>query len=146
VSPIRDVVAAVDFSVHSERALSCAIELAQALRARLHLVHSYMDVPSQLLEHNVWIPEDVWARIRDEDGRRLEKLRERAAAMGLEVQVHQSPNPASEAIVERARKLAAGLIVMGTRGHSGVKQALLGSVARKTLRAAPCPVVVVPPE
>jgi nucleotide-binding universal stress UspA family protein len=145
VSPIRDVVAAVDFSAHSERVLACAIELARALHARLHLVHSYMDVPSQLLEHNVWIPEDGWTRIRDEDGRRLEPLRARAAAAGLEVQVHQSPNPASEAIVERARKLAAGLIVMGTRGHSGVKQALLGSVARKTLREAPCPVVVVPP-
>lgn len=144
MSPVRDVVAAVDFSAHSERVLSCAIELVSALGARLHLVHSYMDVPSQLLEHNVWIPEDVWARIRDEDGVRLEVLRARAAAAGLEVQVHQSPNPAGEAIAEHARKLGAGLIVMGTRGHSGLKQALLGSVARKTLRAAPCPVVVVP--
>jgi nucleotide-binding universal stress UspA family protein len=144
VSPIHDVVAAVDFSAHSERALGCAIELATALRARLHLVHSYMDVPSQLLEHNLWIPEDVWDRIRDEDGRRLEKLRARAAAEGLDVQVHQSPNPPSEAIAQHARTLHAGLIVMGTRGHSGLKHALLGSVARKTLRVAPCPVVVVP--
>jgi len=144
VSAIRNIVVAVDFSSHSERALDQAIELAAPLGATLHLVHSYMEVPAHLLERNIWIAEDVWDRIRDEDGQRLEVLRERAAARGVEVQVHQSPHPPREAIVERAAALDADLIVMGTRGHAGLKHMLLGSVAEQTLRAAPCPVMVVP--
>ena len=49
------------------------------------------------------------------------------------------------AILERARALPADLIVMGTHGRSGVKRLLIGSVAERILRTAPCPVMVVPP-
>jgi nucleotide-binding universal stress UspA family protein len=45
--------------------------------------------------------------------------------------------------VELAEKLPADLIVMGTRGLSGLKHVLLGSVAERTIRHAPCPVLTV---
>ena len=49
------------------------------------------------------------------------------------------------AIVEEARAWPADLIVIGTHGHSGFERFLLGSVAEKTLRKAPCPVLTIPP-
>jgi nucleotide-binding universal stress UspA family protein len=49
------------------------------------------------------------------------------------------------AILESARALPADLIVMGSHGRSGVERLLLGSVTEHVLRAAPCPVMVVPP-
>jgi len=142
--PVRQILVAVDFSPQAERAFDMAISLAKALSARLHLFHSYMDLPAQLLERNVWIPEDVWERVRREDAARLEKLRERATAAGVEAELHQSPMRPSEAIVKGARDLGVDLIVMGTRGNSGLKHVLLGSVAERTLRSAPCPVLAVP--
>jgi nucleotide-binding universal stress UspA family protein len=48
-----------------------------------------------------------------------------------------------EAVSDLARELGADLIVMGTRGATGLKHILLGSVAERTLRTAPCPVLTV---
>jgi nucleotide-binding universal stress UspA family protein len=139
----RSILVPVDFSEHSERALVWAADLASKLGARLHLLHSYLDLPARMLEHNVWIPEDVWARIRDEDGQRLAELRERCVPAEVPVDVHQSPMVASEAIEAHARDLGVDLIVMGTRGLGGIKHVLLGSTAERTLRSSPCPVVTV---
>lgn len=48
-------------------------------------------------------------------------------------------------ILEHANTIAADLIVMGTQGRSGLSRALLGSVAERVSREAPCPVMTVPP-
>jgi nucleotide-binding universal stress UspA family protein len=53
-----------------------------------------------------------------------------------------SGNPA-EAIVERARSEGYDLLVMGTHGRTGVQHLLVGSVAEKVVRLAPCPVLTV---
>ena len=66
----------------------------------------------------------------------------RAAAIHLELE--ESPD-VHGVIVARAAALPADLIVMGSHGRSGLKGVLLGSVAERVLRAAPCPVMVVPP-
>jgi nucleotide-binding universal stress UspA family protein len=54
-------------------------------------------------------------------------------------------NP-SDAILDVAREIDADLIVMGTRGLTGLKHVLLGSVAERTLRLAPCSVLTVKSE
>ena len=45
-----------------------------------------------------------------------------------------------------AKGIGADLIVMGTRGLTGIKHAMLGSVAERTVRLAPCPVLTVKAE
>ncbi|NNL66357.1 MAG: universal stress protein [Myxococcales bacterium] len=143
-APIRDILVAVDFSEHANRALDFAIRLARPLGARIHIEHCYMELPTKLLEHNVWIPEGVWDRLKKEDGVRLEGHCERVRAAGIPVELHQSETLPSEAIAARAKQIGADLIVLGTRGMSGLKHALLGSVTERTLRIAPCPVLAVP--
>jgi nucleotide-binding universal stress UspA family protein len=51
---------------------------------------------------------------------------------------------AAHAIVELAQERGIGLIVMGTRGHTGLTRLVLGSVARNVLLHAPCSVLIVP--
>lgn len=48
-------------------------------------------------------------------------------------------------VADVARETASDLIVVGTRGHSPIAGALVGSVAQRLLHVAPCPVLVVPP-
>jgi len=48
-----------------------------------------------------------------------------------------------EEICRTAKKLNADLIALTTRGHTGVKRVWLGSTAERTVRHAPCPVLVV---
>ena len=47
------------------------------------------------------------------------------------------------ALVDLASEVSADLIVIGTRGHTGLKHVLLGSVAERVVRTAPCPVLTV---
>lgn len=49
----------------------------------------------------------------------------------------------AEAIVHMAQERAVDLIVMGTHGHTGLQHILLGSIAEKVVRLAPCPVLTV---
>ena len=68
-----------------------------------------------------------------------------AAAMGVGVDAVIEVGQPAASIVERAAKLPAGLIVMGTHGTNGFQHVLLGSVTEKVLRKATCPVLTVPP-
>ena len=70
--------------------------------------------------------------------RRIEK--ENIACETL-VRIDEQPH---EPIVQEAKKRNADLIVMGTRGVTGLKRVLMGSVAQKVIGHAPCPVMVVP--
>ena len=54
-----------------------------------------------------------------------------------------TPTFPAEAIGRQAEEIGADLIVMGTRGLTGLKHVLLGSVAERTLRVAPCAVLTV---
>ena len=59
--------------------------------------------------------------------------------------VVEASSDAGGPILDLARTLPADLIVMGSHGRSGLQHFLLGSVAERVLRSAPCPVMVVPP-
>ncbi len=66
-------------------------------------------------------------------------------AAAQEVRVQVIHGGAVDAILARAHEIAPHYLVMGTAGRSGMRRAMLGSVAEGVLRKAPCPVVVVPP-
>jgi nucleotide-binding universal stress UspA family protein len=49
----------------------------------------------------------------------------------------------AEEVVSLAEELGVGLIVMGSRGHGGIRRALMGSVSASVVRHAHCPVMIV---
>ncbi len=79
----------------------------------------------------------------------MHQLRERQKkieAEGVPAEASVSSEFPPQAIVEMAKDIGADLIVMGTRGLTGIKHVMLGSVAERTVRLAPCPVLTVKAE
>lgn len=119
----RPVLVATDFSPIADGAIAQAREQARLAGAALHVLHvaaGEYDVTGLL-------------------ARTAEDLRK---SVPVEVAV-RAGDPAAE-IVRYAREHDAGLIVVGSHGRTGPSRALLGSVAERVARTAPCPVVVVP--
>ncbi len=139
----RIILVPTDFSPHARLALETAIDLAKMFGSKLHLLHAY-HLPVQLaMPDQLVLPQTFWDDVRTAAERRLEEERGRATAAGIEATTELLPDPPAIAAVEVARRIHADLIVMGTRGLTGVKHVLLGSVTERTLRHAPCPVLTV---
>jgi universal stress protein A len=137
------ILVALDYSEHSAHALDMAVELAREFGAELHLVHAF-EIPVPIVTpYEVAIPENYIEPVREEATRRLQEARDKVAAQGLEVKAHLTESPAASGIVRVAEEIGADLIVMSTRGNTGLKHLLLGSVAERTLRMAPCSVLTV---
>jgi universal stress protein A len=145
MSEIHRILVAVDFSEHSEQALEDAITLAKEFGAELHLVHCYEVYPAGAIgfPYNVTIPDSFEREIRESATAHLASWREKVTAQGVRAEQHLVMDRPSHGIVALADKLSADLIVIGTYGLTGLKHVLLGSVAERVLRHAPCPVLTV---
>jgi nucleotide-binding universal stress UspA family protein len=73
----------------------------------------------------------------------LEIVAQRLRDHGIDVDTWQPDGSPAELILEHARSLPAGLIVMATHGHGGLGRLVHGSVAEAVLHSAPCPVLLV---
>jgi nucleotide-binding universal stress UspA family protein len=143
MQPIRLILAAVDFSEHSAPVVDTAVTLAKSFGAKVRLVHAY-DIPVPLVSpYEVAIPEPYLEETRRVAAEKLAKLVDRVAAEGVVVDSLLTEVPAAAAIVSAAKDAKADLVVVGTRGHTGLKHLLLGSVAERTVRLAHCPVLAV---
>jgi nucleotide-binding universal stress UspA family protein len=140
---IRRILVPVDFSACSDRAVETALALAKSFAAEVHLLHCYQVTPATLAPYGIVVPETFEHDVRIAALRRLSEMRAKASANGSMVREHLSARYPSEEISELAEKLGVDLIVMGTRGLTGVKHVVLGSVAERTVRMAPCPVLTV---
>ena len=143
MNTIRKILVAVDFSEHADRALDTAVGFAKQFGAEFHLVHAF-GVPIPLVApYEVAIPTALLEEARQAAASGLDALVRKVAAKGIAATSHLGEIPAASAIVDLAEDLGADLIVMGTRGRTGFKHVLLGSVAERTLRHAPCCVLTV---
>jgi len=140
----RTVLVPVDFSGHANVALELAVELVRGSGGTIHLLHAYEVPIGTIPPYGVAVPDTLLAQVRDAAARRLEKAAHKVTAAGVACQTHVVHGSAADAIAEAAERFHADLIVMGTRGLTGLKHVLLGSVAERTVRIAPCPVLTVP--
>jgi len=137
----RHILAAVDFSDSSRRALSCALPLLASGREQISAVHvlkadwryEVLDSPPELgLEET-----DAWRRLHSMIGGL-------GPEKNLEAVLLQH-GPVAQALLSFAAKTETDLIVLGTRGLGGFQKLALGSVAEEVLRRAPCPVLTIGP-
>lgn len=138
------IVAATDFSEPAERACRLAAELARAHGAELVLLHVFVELPLYAEtpatavvqvydEQRRWVQDELDARAKD------------AAAGDVRVRTRLETGSAPETIAEVARRERADLVVVGTHGRTGLDRVMLGSVAERVVRVAPCPVLVARP-
>lgn len=143
MKPIRTILVPLDFSIHSDEALDWGIDLAERFGAKLHLLHSYLIQLGGFSPYDPVLPEDLADKVRESASLKLDDRRARAQQHGVEVETHLTPQFPPEAIADVSKEIGADLIVMGTRGLTGFRHVLLGSVAERTVRVAPCPVLTV---
>jgi nucleotide-binding universal stress UspA family protein len=141
----KNVLVATDFSEPSDSALNYGRELAHRFGATLHLLHVADNVYVQYTgdAYSGALP-DVQSEIEDAARARLDGLLTAADRTALRakpvLRVGLSP---SRAIVDYSREQAIDLIVMGTHGRGAIGHLLMGSVAERVVRTAPCPVLTV---
>ncbi|MEZ4216014.1 MAG: universal stress protein [Myxococcota bacterium] len=144
--PPKHIVVATDFSDTAELALDRAIELARHFDAELHVTHVFaLPVPAVGV-YDFAIPESGIREARESALRRLEGAAQKAVAAGVRTHTHLVATPTETGISDVAREVGAEMIVVGTHGHTGLKHVLLGSVAERVVRHAPCSVLVVRPD
>ena len=142
---IRRILHPTDFSERSETAWTYAKSLATKYEAELLLIHVLQEPVAVLPESSIAVaapaanlPELVEAA---EDGLRRYEVELPARITDRRV-LH---GPSAEEIVRFAKETAIDLMVIGTHGRTGLAHVLLGSVAEKIVRRAPCAVLTVRP-
>jgi nucleotide-binding universal stress UspA family protein len=138
--PTKRILVPSDFSASSRTACDLAVELAGTSRVPVTLMHvvsveaihsGFPYVP----EYSRFIEEAARSAIRDEAARLQGK--------GLALDTLLKTGVTWQEIIEAAKRLDVGLIVMGTHGRRGLPRALLGSVTEKVVRLSPVPVLTV---
>ena len=141
-----------DFSNAAENGYIYALRLADKLNAQITVIHIY-----QKLEMHTWIEESVnmkeinekialgeFERFKSE----INLLKRIASEHHLDhIDINYSLKESSnvvEAVLSEARKENFDLIVIGTKGASGLREIFFGSVASKVMEKSPCPVFVIP--
>ncbi len=143
---ISNILVATDFSPSAARAVATATDYARHFQAQLIILHAYrVDIPvaSPLTGGGYVLPDGFFEQIAKEARLRVERVASEASASGVSaIGVAVDRHPAT-AIIEEAKTRKVDLIVMGTRGLTGIKHLALGSVADRVVRTAPCPVLTV---
>ena len=140
---LQKILVATDFTESSQAAADIGLEFAQTLRVPLVLMHAY-PILATIYSGVPMAPSQDYALQYEKAAREaLEKERARLAARGAEVVPLLRAGTPWEEILSTAQEVKADLIIVGTHGRRGLPRALLGSVAEKVVRLAPCPVLVV---
>ena len=141
---IQDILVALDFSAHSAAAEDYAIDLARRYDAALELVYVYYSITYALPEGYVLVTPDQLGEILSRFRAQLDAAKQRALDAGVaRVQASLLQGDPAHEIVQRAAERPHDMIVMGTKGRTGLPRVVLGSVAAKVVRSASCPVLTV---
>lgn len=143
----RDILCPTDLSESSLRPLMYAAALARWYDARLTVLHVVptfdpISVRSPTLDGAVQM---IYPVPREEILSELRRVVDAAGARSIDAHLAAEAGDPFRTIVDRALTIPADLIVMGTHGRGGFERFMIGSVAEKVLRKAPCPVLMVPP-
>lgn len=130
-----NILCPVDFDQGSRAAVLVAGKLAREGNATLHLLHV---LPLAI--------RDAFSFGRESKARtELERMGHQKLKAGNRYELHVITGDASGEILQAATRLGIDIIVMATHGRKGVRRLVLGSVAERVVREAPCPVLTVKP-
>lgn len=146
ITSIKNILVPIDFSEHSKKSLTYAIELAKNYKATLQLLH-IIDTPiypafyvvDQLATTS--IASNIKTRVLENLSTLLKSLGE----CQVNTEIHALEGRAATDIVKFASENNSDLIVIATHGLTGVERFLLGSVTEKVVRIAKTPVFTVKP-
>jgi universal stress protein A len=136
-----------DFSERAAEATKYACALAEQFGAELHVIHVVPNPDIAMFDFG--ISPELGERIlhaKESAEKELNRYVDPSWAEGRTVVTKVLEGPAFVEIIRYARENDVDLVVLGTHGRTGLAHVLLGSVAEKVVRKAPCPVLTVRPE
>ncbi len=138
----RKILIPTDGSDTANKAVTHAINLAEALNAELHAMYvvdisAFAGLPTEI----VW--ENMKNLLKSESDTAMKYIEKKATEKEIKFEKIVKEGVPAKEIVKTAKEIQADLIVMGTSGRTGLDKFLLGSVAEKIIRTSPCPVLVV---
>jgi nucleotide-binding universal stress UspA family protein len=137
----KNILFATDFSAAANAAIPFAAELTKRYGAKLHALHVRPPVVNPATPPLTWLGLEEAAKIEDEEHRK--QLLTAFTGMQPEIQIKEGDLWLNLAAVLEESDI--DLVVIGTRGRSGISKFVLGSAAEEIFRQAPCPVLTVGP-
>jgi nucleotide-binding universal stress UspA family protein len=140
------ILACLDLSPISSRVAEEAVKLARDLDEELVLLHVGAPEPD-FIGYDVG-PDTVRDAVANElrqEHRELEEWRQGAESAGVRARALMVQGPTLEKLLAQAERLAPRFVVVGSHGHSAIRDLIAGSSIQGLLRHSPVPVVVVPP-
>lgn len=150
--PFKRAVACVDFSENAAKAVQCAIHIAQQDGASVDALFVYQSALAMALDYGGMVspvssgvdPESL-ANWQNDLTAFLEPLTRSADGVVINPVVMERVN-IREAILDHVNENHADLVVVGTRGKSGLREMLIGTTAEKIVQNAPCSILAVKPD
>lgn len=142
---IQRILVPCDFSNATQEVTRFAIDIAKRYQAKLTLLHIYeMPIYPIPPDSVLMVAPDVLAQQMSEMVTLLENLKKDIESQGVkDVVTKISQGAPAVEILKECDEERYDLIVMGTHGRTGLKHVLIGSVAEKIVRKAPCPVLTI---
>ncbi|MCI0438945.1 MAG: universal stress protein [Chloroflexi bacterium] len=144
--PLLSLIVPLDGSEASERALPYAEELARRLSLEIVLAHAVYISPQAMYPGAGFYvdPTPIEEELAEDSERYLRGVAERLKSSGIRARLVVARDMPARAISELAKETRGSLIVMSSRGRSGITRMLLGSVTERVVRDSGSPVLVVP--
>lgn len=140
---LRRILVPVDFSPNCQESILYARHFAEQFGAEICLLHVVEPVVvTNDFGYLPVLPNDLEEQRLEGAGKELRALAKSLGA-GVPVESMVRLGRAWKEITDTARAIPADLLIVSTHGYTGIQHALLGSVAEKVVRHAPCPVLVV---
>lgn len=139
---IQGVMVPVDFSKESVLAAKFAVSLAEEYKTKLYVMNVQEPLHSSLrpyISDFEEFQEKLIEQVKDD----LSKVIPAAIKERVQVEEILEFGHPHHVIVDKAKELGVDVIVIATQGRTGLAHVLLGSVAERVIRHAPCPVFVV---
>ncbi len=140
-----NIVVAVDLSPASEKVIEAARGVAELTGARIYLLHVVEAEPDFIaLDTDPEFERAKVARDFPRENRELRSLVEKLQDDGLDANTWLVRGPALQTTLKETARLEAGLVVVGTHGHSAVYDVLIGSYSAGIIRKLKLPILIVP--
>jgi nucleotide-binding universal stress UspA family protein len=141
----KNILVPTDFSEYSDRALMAARDIALPFHARVYLLHVIDEGFQRCITD--YCPSDALIREieREETTGLREKLEKKVEMVGdnVEISLDIRKGVPYEEILKEQKEKGVDLIVLASHGRTGLLRHLIGSVAEKVMRSAPCPVLMI---
>lgn len=150
--PFKKIVTCVDFSENSAKAVQCALHIAQQDNASLDCLHVFQSALAMSLDYGGFAPSmpatidpdavNTWQKDLEAF---LAPLARETAGVSVTSHIMERVN-IREAILDHVAEVQADLVVLGTRGKTGLREMLIGTTAEKIVQNAPCSILAVKPD